>query len=510
MPISGIDQISQGSLPLPPLPPQQQLPAGVLPPIPFPMPIGGVSQPEQPQAAPMQPPAPYDQSKDPNVIAAQRAADATRAAQAEIDARYKPQEDKLYADIDKDQEKLSALREKGPDQVPLPENTARHIDPQQMSDAFSAFTTLGALAGLLSKTPMTAALNNMTAAIKGVQEGDDAQYQRSYKEFQDNYKKAMATNKARLEEYNRIFSDTKITLDEKMREIGLVAAKHGDELTRAEVANQTPKGVLEAIKAGQKATENAQKQYDIWAEKNQAHDDRVADRQARIDEANARLQEIKDFHSAEVDHWKAEAAAKIPPSELRSVPVKAQQEYRGNDKLVGDLQGMKEALQDPVVAERIRNHGIRSNIPLVGSTAAERDYSMQGLTDAQKDKMQKYFTLESLYRAGEFDRGGVQMTKVKREILDPIYKVGGGYNTANISRAIDANIPEFQKANAKLEAEYPAFKGIRERMDAATAKFSGSNIQTFSTEADAAAAAKAGTLKPGTRIKIGGQTGTWQ
>lgn len=305
--ISGINQISQGSLPLPPLPPQQQLPGGILPPIPMPMPGSAAAPPAMPQTAQMQPPAPYDQSKDPNVIAAQRAADATRAAQSDIDARYKPQEDKLYSDVDKDQDALSALKAKGPDQVPLPENTARHIDPQQMTEAFSAFSALGALAGLLSKAPMTAALNNMTAAIKGVQEGDDAQYQRSYKEFQDNYKKAMDTNKARLDEYNRIFSDTKMTLDEKMREIGLVAAKHGDELTRAEIANQTPKGVLDAIKAGQKATDNAQKQYDAWAAKNQEHEDKLQfhadsmqEHADRMKHEDATLAESIRYHNAEI------------------------------------------------------------------------------------------------------------------------------------------------------------------------------------------------------------------
>jgi hypothetical protein len=35
-------------------------------------------------------------------------------------------------------------------------------------------------------------------------------------------------------------------------------------------------------------------------------------------------------------------------------------------------------------------------------------------------------------------------------------------------------------------------------------------MPTFGSEADAAAAAKAGKIKPGDRITINGQTGTWQ
>ena len=38
----------------------------------------------------------------------------------------------------------------------------------------------------------------------------------------------------------------------------------------------------------------------------------------------------------------------------------------------------------------------------------------------------------------------------------------------------------------------------------------GSQMPTFGSEADAAAAAKAGKIKPGDRITINGQTGTWQ
>ena len=38
----------------------------------------------------------------------------------------------------------------------------------------------------------------------------------------------------------------------------------------------------------------------------------------------------------------------------------------------------------------------------------------------------------------------------------------------------------------------------------------GNQMPTFGSEADAAAAAKAGKIKPGDRITINGQTGTWQ
>ena len=461
MSVSAINQLSQGNLP-------PSIAGGTLPP-----------------TAPSTPPLPAAVAQDPRVQAAQAQAAQANAEQDDILKRKQNEMAPLNADIAQQGQKLNDLAAKGPDQQALPQNDAKHLDQKQLSDAFSSFMTLGALAGLLSKTPMTAALNNMTAAINGVKAGDQEQYDRSYKEFQQNYQKAIDANKAKLDEYNRIFANSKISLDEKIREAGQVANKYGDELVRAEARNNNYKGVQQAIDASVKSQEQAQQHKETLDMEHQrlgAEYARIAqEKQNHIDQQ----EETKRFHDMEAEHWKAEAAAKIPPSELRGVPPKAQQEYRGNDKLVGDLQGMKEALSDPVVAERIRNHGLRSNIPLVGNSSSERDYAMQGLTDEQKDKMQNYFTLESLYRAGEFDRGGIQMTKVKREILDPIYKVGGGYNTQNISRAIDANIPQFQHMNKTLEAEYPALQKVGERLKAVDSAPAGAGGAAWSPKDEA-------------------------
>lgn len=444
MSVSAIDQISQGSLP------PSIAAGGALP--------GGAGATLPPAVA-----------QDPRVQAAQAQAAKADAEQADIAKRKEAEMAPINADIEQKNKDLGAMAAKGPDQQALPENNAKHMDPKQLSDAFSTFMTLGALAGLLSRTPMTAALNNMTAAINGVQAGDQAQYDQSYKEFQQNYQKAVDQNKAKLEEYNRVFANNKMTLDEKIREAGLVANKYGDELVRAEARNNNYKGIQSAIDASVKSQESAQQHKDTLDHWHQEHTDKMIEHADSMAQQKANSDEAVRFHNLEAEHWKAEAAAKVPPNELRGVPPKVQQEYRGNDKLVGDLKGMKEALEDPVIAERIKNHGIRSNIPYVGNSASERDFAMQGLTDEQKDKMQQYFTLESLYRAGEFDKGGVQMTKVKREILDPIYKLGGGYNTKNISRAIDENIPQFQKMNRKIEAEYPALQKVGERLRAADA-----------------------------------------
>lgn len=165
-------------------------------------------------------------------------------------------------------------------QIPLPENAAKHLDPKQLNDAASAFMTLGALAGLLSRQPMTAALNNMTAAMKGVQEGDAEQYDRSYKEFTTNYDKAMKTNKAMLDEKEKVLKDTQLSLTARMEQMRLIDVKYGN-------IGKDMKGSFDSrmklFEAQRKATQHAEDQrekidlaHERMTQARQMHEDSMA------------------------------------------------------------------------------------------------------------------------------------------------------------------------------------------------------------------------------------------
>ena len=273
-------------------------------------------------------------SQDPRVVAAQQQATQANAQVDDIQARKTAEMAPINADIEQKTENLGAMAAKGPDQQPLPENTAKHIDPKQLSDSFSAFMTLGALAGLLSKTPMTAALNNMTGAIKGVQEGDEEQYKRQYEQFQQNYQKAVDANKAKIDEYNRIFANSKVSLDEKIREAGLVANKYGDELVRAEARNQNYKGVQQAIDAATTSQENAQKHKDELDHWHQEHVDKMQEHKDAIEHQNAELGETIRYHNAEIEKMKASGVGRDMPATMRkSVELDIKELTQALDKL---------------------------------------------------------------------------------------------------------------------------------------------------------------------------------
>lgn len=455
MSVSAIDQISQGSLP------PSIAAGGALP--------GGAGATLPPAVA-----------QDPRVQAAQAQAAKADAEQADIAKRKEAEMAPINADIEQKNKDLGAMAAKGPDQQALPENNAKHMDPKQLSDAFSTFMTLGALAGLLSRTPMTAALNNMTAAINGVQAGDQAQYDQSYKEFQQNYQKAVDQNKAKLEEYNRVFANNKMTLDEKIREAGLVANKYGDELVRAEARNNNYKGIQSAIDASVKSQESAQQHKDTldmehqrlsaeWArigQEKQNHQDSLAHQ-------DAELKETMRYHDAEIAKMQAAGGKGMSPTMKHSVQM--------------DIQELNQSL------EKIGTLKTKKGSPFFNADKPGFWSSLTGKA-ATPEEMQVYdvyanrmaVAIASIQSMG---RGQVSDSKV-REARKLVPTLG--------------DKPETIKA--KL-AQIRAITGMAQKeMNQEGSPAAGSS---FSTEAEAEAAAKAGTLKPGARVTIGGQTGTW-
>lgn len=194
------------------------------------------------------------------------------------------------------------LQDAGPKHEPLPTNTAQHIDPKQLNETASMMMALAGLAGLLTRRPMVAALSNMTAAMKGLQAGDEQQYQRSYKEFSDNYKRAVDQTTTNVKEYERILKSREMTLSEKSRAITAYAKQVGDEIT----ANQLSfKQRIEHFEKLRKAAEQAEKNALTLSER---HDKGVADRQQRKEIADNNLEQRRQ-HDETVAALKASAAA---------------------------------------------------------------------------------------------------------------------------------------------------------------------------------------------------------
>ena len=194
---------------------------------------------------------------------------------AAAEAESKPILDKAEQGVQQADTALQGELAKPLQKDPLPTNPAQHLDPKQMQETASMFMALGAIAGLVTRQPLTASLNNMTAAMKGVQEKDQEQFDESYKQFQDNYKRAMDKNKEYLEERRQIIDDRKTSLTEKMEMLKLASLRAGD---KTGALAKTYAQQSELLDAHAKATQHAEDK----AQQLQFHVDQMVNERKRI------------------------------------------------------------------------------------------------------------------------------------------------------------------------------------------------------------------------------------
>ena len=149
----------------------------------------------------------------------------------EKSADYAPVMEKMGKRIEEEQRKTVAPLEA------LPELQQTQISPEQTKEAFTTFLTFAMLGGALTRQPMLAAMNSMTAAMKGWQEGDTARTKAELESFDRNFKIAQAKRSGQIEErkaaYEKYKGDTQgLELAEKQ-----IALKYEDQIA-AELARK--------------------------------------------------------------------------------------------------------------------------------------------------------------------------------------------------------------------------------------------------------------------------------
>ena len=149
----------------------------------------------------------------------------------EKSAEYAPVMEKMGKRIEEEQGKTVAPLEA------LPELQQTQISPEQTKEAFTTFLTFAMLGGALTRQPMLAAMNSMTAAMKGWQEGDTARTKAELESFDRNFKIAQAKRSGQIEERKAAYEKYKgdiqgLELAEKQ-----IALKYEDQIA-AELARK--------------------------------------------------------------------------------------------------------------------------------------------------------------------------------------------------------------------------------------------------------------------------------
>ena len=157
----------------------------------------------------------------------------TKATQAgEREARLRETKSTEYAPlIEKAGKRIE--EEQGKTVAPLdalPELKQTQISPEQTKEAFTTFLTFAMLGGALTRQPMLAAMNSMTAAMKGWQEGDTARTKAELESFDRNFKIAQAKRQGQIEERKAAYEKYKLDTDGLLNAEKQIALKYEDPI----------------------------------------------------------------------------------------------------------------------------------------------------------------------------------------------------------------------------------------------------------------------------------------
>lgn len=217
----------------------------------------------------------------------------------------------------------------------IPEFQNKGPKPEEVKEAFSTFMIFALLGGALTRQPMQAAMNNMTAAMQGWMAGDVKAAKQNLEEFDRNFKIATAKRTGQIEERKAAHEKYKGDIEALQLEEKQIALKYQDEIA-AELARKgdmmglgkhydvLAKNYETSIGHAQRVEYQARQLAEKEKADQMRHDDAVARQkeqekrdQNRHDEMMAQLKEKqREFDKKESDKGAGGAKANSPFGKL--------------------------------------------------------------------------------------------------------------------------------------------------------------------------------------------------
>lgn len=95
----------------------------------------------------------------------------------------------------------------------------------------TAMTVFAGLAGGFSRKNAQTSLDAFSAGINGYREGNKAAFDQAHKQWEDGNKAALENNQLLRDKYEDVLKDRKLTEDEQLTKIQLIASQYHDQLT---------------------------------------------------------------------------------------------------------------------------------------------------------------------------------------------------------------------------------------------------------------------------------------
>lgn len=223
--------------------------------------IGLRSPPEMGGITPMFDPAKYREREQKSADIEKQIGETIKAREAALT----PVETKM-ADLQKTAPELPKF-EKLPDKLEY-----KGPNPKEQQEFLSSMFMFAALGGMMTRQPMTAALNSFASAMAGYRAGDAEKFQRESKVFEENLKLAISKNKQAHDEYMMAFEKHKGNVSALKTEWDLIARKYGDTISQLNTENNNVKGQLqrmEAMRRGDQSAMQSERQHKLQMAKMQ-------------------------------------------------------------------------------------------------------------------------------------------------------------------------------------------------------------------------------------------------
>lgn len=132
----------------------------------------------------------------------------------------------------------------------------------ELTETMQTMFALAAIGGAMTRTPMTAAFNSFSAALKGLTQGDQILFQREKDAFDLHLKTALAKNQQAMNDYKIAFEKHRGNVQDLMNEWSILTKKHGDTLASINAERQDIQGMLRHIESMKKMDEMARASAD--------------------------------------------------------------------------------------------------------------------------------------------------------------------------------------------------------------------------------------------------------
>lgn len=124
----------------------------------------------------------------------------------------------------------AAAEEKGAQTQPLPD--APKFSKTELSQGPQLLMALAAFSGLVSRQPLTASLNALAGVITGIHNGDVETFEKHYREYEGNYRKASETNRQAIAEFDKLMKRKDLSISEIDRELDHLNVKFGMKVSQ--------------------------------------------------------------------------------------------------------------------------------------------------------------------------------------------------------------------------------------------------------------------------------------